>query len=220
MTSNENRQPAAPEERFDIYDESGTPVGTATRSEVHSAGYWHRSFHCWLARREGARRLVLFQQRQVSKDTYPGFLDITAAGHLTAGETMEEAARELEEELGVHAPFSSLIPLGTARKEAEGTAQGIPFIDREISEVFGLLYDAPPDSLRLQGEEVAGVYEAELEQMIELFEGRQGSLTAQGVMTGRDGRNRRSSVVIRAEHFVPRPAPYYADVFRALLSRF
>ncbi|MFC0333847.1 NUDIX domain-containing protein [Paenibacillus sepulcri] len=218
MAAHDDKRPAA-EEFFDIYDSSGAPIGTASRSEVHAAGHWHRSFHCWLVRREGSRRLVLFQQRQSGKDTFPGFLDITAAGHLAAGETMAEAARELEEELGVRAPFSELIPLGTARKEAEGTAQGIPFIDREISDVFGLVYHAPLDSLRLQAEEVAGVYEAELARMIDLFEGRCKSLNAEGVAALSGGQLQRVSLIVEAGHFVPRPAPYYTDVFRALLSQ-
>ncbi len=94
---------ASSEERFDIYDEAEQHIGTASRSEVHAKGYWHRSFHCWLARRENSRQLVMFQLRHAHKDTFPSCFDITAAGHLEAGETMRDAAREIEEELGIHA---------------------------------------------------------------------------------------------------------------------
>ncbi|MDF2838037.1 MAG: hydrolase, partial [Paenibacillus sp.] len=98
------------EERFDIYDKDMNPIGTATRSETHANGYWHRSFHCWLIRRDGDRLLVRFQQRKPSKDTNPGCYDITAAGHLSAGETVRDAVREIEEELGVTARFEELLP--------------------------------------------------------------------------------------------------------------
>ncbi|QYR21329.1 NUDIX domain-containing protein [Paenibacillus sp. sptzw28] len=205
------------EERFDIYDAAGKPIGTACRSEVHAKGYWHRSFHCWLIRREGDRRLVMFQQRQTDKDTFPGRFDITAAGHLEAGETMREAVREVEEELGVSAAYDMLIPLGETRNEAEGSARGVPFIDREISEVFGLLYDGPPASLRLQAEEVAGVYESELEAMIDLFEGRRRTVTAAGVSLCPEDGLKEASVQVSAADFVTRPYAYYAGVFRALL---
>ncbi|MFC5651367.1 NUDIX domain-containing protein [Paenibacillus solisilvae] len=206
------------EEFFDIYDEARQPIGTASRSEVHAKGYWHRSIHCWLARNDNSRKLVMFQLRHADKDTFPSCFDITAAGHLQAGETMEEAARELEEELGIQAAFDTLLPLGHTRKEAVGTARGIPFIDREISEVFGFVYDAPPASLRLQTEEVAGVYEAELAAMIALFEGKTEQLIAEGVEPGPDGVLRESARLVQASSFVPRQASYYIDVFRALLK--
>lgn len=36
---------------------------------------------------------------------------------------MSQAARELEEELGIHVPFTSLTPLMTVRYESKGTAR-------------------------------------------------------------------------------------------------
>ncbi|NBD27502.1 NUDIX hydrolase [Paenibacillus glycinis] len=212
-----NTQPAADEERFDYYDEHGVRLGTAPRSEVHARGLWHRSIHCWLARRDGERRLVLFQQRASGKDTFPDHYDITAAGHLTAGETMRDAAREIEEELGAAIPFDSLIPLGEARKEAAGIAKGMAFVDREISGVYGFVYRGPLASLTLQQEEVAGVYEADLEDMIALFEGRLARARAAGFRLGADGRPEEAEALVAASQFVPRPASYYTETFRALL---
>ncbi|SFT20129.1 NUDIX domain-containing protein [Paenibacillus sp. BC26] len=208
---------ASEEEHFDIYDEAGAWLGTAPRSEVHARGLWHRSIHCWLARRDGDRKLVLFQQRSSDKDTYPGFYDITAAGHLTAGESMRDAAREIEEELGASVPFEALIPLGEARKEAAGFAKGTAFVDREVSEVYGFVYDAPLGSLTLQAEEVAGVYEADLEEMIALFDGELDLAAAAGFRLGPDRQQLPSTVQVKASDFVTRPSSYYSGVFRALL---
>ncbi|SFI73927.1 NUDIX domain-containing protein [Paenibacillus sp. UNC496MF] len=211
--------PAGEEERFDIYDEHGVHLGTAPRSEVHARGLWHRSIHCWLARRDGDRKLVLFQQRSAGKDTFPGLFDITAAGHLAAGETMRDAAREIEEELGAAIPFEALIPLGEARKEAAGTAKGLAFVDREISGVYGFVYGEPLSALTLQREEVAGVYEAELEAMIALFENRTDRVRASGFRLGADGAPEDAETDVEAASFVPRPAAYYSGVFRDLLLR-
>lgn len=206
-----------PEERFDIYDEDMLPIGTATRSETHEKGYWHRSFHCWLIRRDGDRKLVRFQQRKLSKDTNPGCYDITAAGHLSAGETVRDAVREIEEELGVIARFEELIPLGQMREDASGIVRGKRVIDRELSDEFALECNVPLLELRLQPEEVACVYEAELSDMIALFEGERDSLQVDGVELADEGARLKPCVrVVRADEFVPRDGSYYADLMRKL----
>ncbi|QGG58025.1 NUDIX hydrolase [Paenibacillus sp. B01] len=168
------------EEQFDIYDESWMPVGTASRRDVHRLGLRHRSFHCWVYRIGSGEPKVLFQKRQLGKDTYPGFLDISAAGHLAAGETVREAVRELEEELGIAAAFEELAYLGWSEARAIGSAGGEPFIDHERSEEYALRCERRPLSLRLQPEEVLGVYEAPLRGMIRLFEGELSELRAEG----------------------------------------
>ncbi|WP_274648838.1 NUDIX hydrolase [Paenibacillus humicola] len=209
---------AGREEHFDIYDEAGRRIGDAPRSEVHARGYWHRSFHCWLIRRDGDRRLVLFQLRHKDKDTFPDHFDITAAGHLAAGETVRDASRELEEELGIAADFDLLIPLGETRMVKSGEARGVPFVDSEISDVFGLIYNGPLRGLNLQADEVAGVYEAELEAMIGLFERTVDAIDAAGVEPAPDGTLRETVREVRADRFVPRDAGYYAKLFRTLLT--
>ncbi|WP_379178956.1 NUDIX hydrolase [Paenibacillus sp. GCM10023252] len=209
------------EERFDIYDEAMNPIGTASRSEAHANGYWHRTFHCWVIRKAGDQLYVWFQLRQSGKDTYPNCYDITAAGHLSAGENVRAASRELEEELGIVAAFESLIPLGQHREESYGTACGVPFIDREVSEEFACVVDARFSlaSLKLQASEVAGVYEAELGAMLALFEGEASSVNVHGVEISPSGEllavSERS---VRADEFVPREAGYYAGVMRALMA--
>ncbi|WP_337104057.1 NUDIX hydrolase [Paenibacillus sp. YIM B09110] len=207
------------DELFDIYDEEMNPLGTATRSETHAKGYWHRSIHCWLTRREGDSRFVRFQLRQATKDTNPSCYDITAAGHLSAGETLAEAVRELDEELGVQAPLEQLIPLGQVREQCEGIVNGVPFIDREVSDVFGLVCVTPLSELRLQPEEVAGVYEADLEMLLALFEGSLTELPVTGVaLPPNGGPLLASHVVVKADQFVPRELSYYTNVLRSLRS--
>ncbi|WP_018887089.1 NUDIX hydrolase [Paenibacillus massiliensis] len=208
------------EERFDIYDEEDRWIGTASRHDTHRLGYWHHSFHCWIARQEDARSYLLFQQRQSTKDTYPDLYDITAAGHLTAGEDMSMAARELQEELGVKAELHELIPLGHTREELQGYLNGVPFVDREVSSVFGLLDQRPLHAYQLQQEEVAGLYEAELEDMLALFEGRLPTVHARGVNVEAKFAGSSSSLEdrqITADQFVPRQMDYYQRVCRALL---
>jgi isopentenyldiphosphate isomerase len=203
-------------ERFDIYDEEGNPIGIASRGEVHTKGHWHHTFHCWLVRRDWeGKAYVLFQQRSDTKDTNPGCFDITAAGHLAAGETPKDAVREMEEELGLSVLFEELVPYGTIREEDAGEAGGKPYIDREVSHVFGLVTDRSPEKFTLQEEEVAGLYEADALRLIDVMEGIEQSVEAIGVEM-KDGQPRQKSVTVRASDFVSRDCAYYIGVFRFL----
>jgi isopentenyldiphosphate isomerase len=140
------------EELLDILDESGKPTGeVVTKGEAHRRGLWHRGFHCWICGMGATGELyLLVQRRSATKDTWPGRLDITAAGHLTAGERTLDGLREVEEELGLKVEPERLIPLGSRRAEQE-----IPGgYDREFHDVFLLVDTTPPENMRLQVEEV------------------------------------------------------------------
>lgn len=88
-----------PREVFDVVDTHDRVIGRATRSEVHARGLLHRAAHILWVRSDG--RLCL-QRRSYAKDTCPGLLSSSCAGHLDAGEDYAVAARrELLEELGI-----------------------------------------------------------------------------------------------------------------------
>ena len=141
------------DERVDVLDEFGKPTGeVAWKSEAHRRGLWHRCFHCWVFGTEtSGEHYLLVQRRAAEKDTWPGYLDVTAAGHLGAGEKpLRGGVRELEEELGLRVDPERLIPLGSRRIEQE-----IPGgCDREFHDVFLLFDPTPPERMRLQAEEV------------------------------------------------------------------
>ena len=87
-------------EYFDILDENGNKTGkTKLRSEVHRDGDWHKAVHIWIINENGD---ILLQRRCATKDSNPNMLDISCAGHLTAGdESLTGAIRELKEELNL-----------------------------------------------------------------------------------------------------------------------
>lgn len=142
------------EELFDIYDDNMQHLGVKPRSQVHHDGDWHRSFHCWIIYRddEGWDRMLM-QRRAPDKDTYPNFLDVSVGGHLSAGESLEQAGREIEEELGLVADFRKLVPVGlriTASKPSTET------IDREFNHLFFLVHEQPLESYS-PNDEVSGL---------------------------------------------------------------
>jgi 8-oxo-dGTP pyrophosphatase MutT (NUDIX family) len=108
--------------------------------------------------RRGAYLLV--QRRAGTKDTWPGRLDVTAAGHLRSGEEpLGGGLREVEEELGLRIEPERLIPLGTRRIEQE-IPEGC---DREFHDVFLLFDPTSPGDLRLQEGEVEAVLRVRLD---------------------------------------------------------
>ncbi len=155
------------DELLDILDEAGRPTGeVAPKSEAHRLGLWHRCFHCWIAGSDPEGDYLLVQRRAAGKDTWPGYLDVTAAGHLAAGEETLDGLREVEEELGLRVEPERLVPLGSRRVEQEIPAGR----DRELHDVFLLLDPTPPADLRLQAEEVESVLRVALDGVEALCE--------------------------------------------------
>jgi len=199
------------EELLDILDESGRPTGEIVpKSEAHRRGLWHRCFHCWICGSDPEGAYLLLQRRAAAKDTWPGYLDVTAAGHLAAGEETIDGLREVEEELGLQVEPERLAPLGTRMVEQE-----IPGgYDREFHEVFLLLDATPPEDLRLQKEEVEAVFRLSLADVEALYEA--GSVQAREYAEGRSSATR-----IHLSEFVPQDGDYLSRVAgagRRLLS--
>src|SRR5258706_228516 len=87
-------------ESIDVLDENGLPTGlTKPKDAIHRDGDWHRAAHVWIVTNDGR---VLLQKRAAAKENWPGWWDVSAAGHCSAGESaVETAVRETEEGLGI-----------------------------------------------------------------------------------------------------------------------
>lgn len=189
------------DERLDVLDELGRPTGkVAWKSVAHRRGLWHRAFHCWISDGE----YLLVQRRAPRKELWPGRLDVTAAGHLRAGEEVMDGLRELEEELGLRVEPERLVFLGTRRMVLREPGR----FERELQEVYLLPDPTPPGSLRLQPEEVAAIVRLHLEAVERVFAGE----TVAGE-EWRDGACR--EVPVRLEDFIPDGDAYTLRVARA-----
>ena len=146
-------------ELLDYFNEKMEPLGVATREEVHQKGYWHKTFHCWIIWQKNNKNYILFQKRSLLKDNSPGKFDISAAGHFMTGESVKAAARELNEELGVHFDFKDLILLDIIKDEDISPVQ----INREFCHTYFLVLEPLLDTLQVQVEEVSGLLPVEVD---------------------------------------------------------
>ena len=102
-------------EPWQNYYQNGQPVDTPhdygapipSGQQVGVADVW-----LWRENREG--RQVLLQTRAENKRVFPGYLDVSAAGHIDFGELpLQAALRETHEELGLKLADNDLKFVGT-----------------------------------------------------------------------------------------------------------
>ncbi len=159
-------------ELLDIVDENGVPSGNQTdREEAHKKGIRHRTSHVWVARIKkniiGKKNKedyclddveLLLQIRNDNKDSHPGKLDISSAGHIPSGDTYTESAvRELREELGITVSENELHFCGKRRKEYQKNFHGSMFWDNQVSNVYVVMRDIDSDAVSYQESEISGV---------------------------------------------------------------
>lgn len=147
------------DELIDVLDAQGNPTGkTCLKSVAHMHGHYHATVHVWLYTKYGQ---VLMQQRGFNKKTYPGLWDVSVAGHIHAGETIEQGAiREVKEEISLTVRESDLQKIAV-RKGQRKHPNGIK--DNEFYHVFLLELKTDFCQLKKQDEEVANITLFDLE---------------------------------------------------------
>jgi isopentenyl-diphosphate Delta-isomerase len=138
-------------EYLDILNEDGSPTGKSLpRKEVHEQGLWHRAAHIWIINSQGE---LLIQKRSLKKQSSPGLWDISAAGHLSAGESsLQGAVKEIKEEIGLSVPPEELIELGTMKTSSvqnNGT-----YFNNQFNDIYLLEKDLKIRDVVMQESEV------------------------------------------------------------------
>ncbi len=100
-----------PEEIIDILTKEGTPTGkSCLKSEIHAKGYYHNTAHIWFYTKNGE---ILLAQRAANKTLHPLLWDVSVAGHVDSGESIEQGAiREIQEEIGLTITTNDLHKIG------------------------------------------------------------------------------------------------------------
>lgn len=187
-----------------VFNEQHEQIGTATRAEVHEKGLWHETFHCWLVN----ENYIYFQIRSAQKKDYPGLLDITAAGHLLAIETVEAGIREVREELGLTIDIHEIVKMGMTSCSIVSEKM----IDNEFCHVYLYPFEDNWDAFALQYEEVSGVVRAKLDEAEAFFLGKTSTLNIEGYEYFPDGQRAHLVRPVTTAQFVPYRELYVANV--------
>src|SRR6266550_495119 len=138
--------PPALQELIDVLTAEGQPTGIRKpKNEIHCDGDWHRAAHIWIIAPDGR---FLLQRRSLRKENNPGLWDVSAAGHLSAGESASEAAvRETFEELGLQLDARDLEFVTTLRQSS--TLNSNTYFDNEFHDIFIVRRNVDVASLNL-----------------------------------------------------------------------
>ena len=99
MTGNSKEGNSSQEEPVIIADLQNRVTGSAPRWRMRRDRLIHRATYVMVF---NSRNEILVQKRTITKDIYPGLLEMASGGVVRAGESYETSAmRELEEETGI-----------------------------------------------------------------------------------------------------------------------
>jgi RimJ/RimL family protein N-acetyltransferase/isopentenyldiphosphate isomerase len=169
-------------EPFDVVTAAGEPTGVAKpRWQVHRDGDWHRAIHLWIFGVDARGAYLDFQRRGLEKDTWPGFLDATVAGHIRAGEDWTDALREADEEVGIAVQVGEVIRAGLRY----GINEGVPGrVDHELQDLLLLRRDRPLAEYRPNPDEVDSVVRLRLDDAIALVSGEREAVEGELLRAG------------------------------------
>jgi 8-oxo-dGTP pyrophosphatase MutT (NUDIX family) len=199
-----------PDELLDAFDDGLQLIGPTPRLVVHRDGLWHQVFHCLIVRTAPPAR-VLLQRRPRTARSFAALLDLSATGHLLAGEDPRDGVRELSEELGIAAASSDLVPLGR-RLLVDDAGEGR---NREIVNAFLLPLDTPLESFDLEGCDVAGIVEIDVAALLTILADDTAEEPCHELGTDRVVR----PITCRAADLVP-PVDGYWTVLAIMAERF
>ena len=159
-------------EYFDILDDNGNKTGKIKlRSEVHRDGDWHKAIHVWIINDKGE---VLLQRRCATKDSNPNMLDISSAGHLSAGDdSLTGAIRELKEELNLDIKPEDLQFVRTLKRSSKYTPT---FINNEFDDMYVLRTNKTIDDMKYQETEISEIFFVPYKEFKKMVENKQSDL--------------------------------------------
>lgn len=149
-------------EYLDIYDSNGKHLGKEDRNIVHQKGLWHKTVHCWLYDELGN---IYFQIRKEKEQLYT-----TSSGHVSAGETVEEAFdREVNEEIGLDTSMLDKEQIETVYFRMDRNKNGKMFIDRAFANIYICKISSKLRDFNFDPNEVLGLAVLNAEEAFDLL---------------------------------------------------
>ena len=193
----------------DIYDEAMNHIGVESKGSVHQTGSWHKSIHCWITKKDSTGDYLLFQKRSADKKLLPDYYDVTVAGHLEKNEIVQDAIREVTEELGLETEFDNWRYLGI-KFDVNKNSQTV---NKEFCETFIIRNDQPLQNYHINREEVDSLIQIKIEDGLRLFAGETPIISAAGVVWDKNLLEWiNTHVNVSVDMFIPRIDFYYSKM--------
>ena len=201
------------DEILDTFDEAMKWTGTASRQEIHRLGIWHQTFGCWVLHRSRLGDFLLLQRRHKLKETQPNKLDISCAGHLSAGELPSDGIREMREELGIEVNFEHLRQVGVYRYSDVGNG----LRDNEFCHIFILeVEDQPLVTYNPSRDEIRGLYLVSVSDLQSLCRQAVGCIPLTGIEIDNYGRKLKNTLTVTMTDMVNSNVSYYELLFSTI----
>lgn len=205
------------DELIDLVSFADRPLAIIEKGQAHREGLLHRAVHLWIVHApDGEKPALLLQLRGRDKSLMPNRYDVSAAGHLLAGESyLCGALRECGEELGFTPDAHALCPLGKRVELFEdATLKNFELCTCYLLRDDRMLADYP-----IGYPEVAGLCLAPLQDLAQMLSGACETTKVTGLFYDENGVMVRETREITCADFVPR-VDAYMEKITDLATRF
>ena len=160
------------DEMVDVLTETGKFTDNVEMKQLcHKKGLWHKAVAVFII---NSKNQVLLQKRSKNKKMWPDMWDISAGGHVLAGEFGFQAIiREIKEELGLSVKKEEIIFIGCSTSiNKKGD-----ILNKHFNEYYIVTKDIDEKNLSLQKEEVSEVKWINKEEIIERIKNNYDEIT-------------------------------------------
>lgn len=160
------------DEMVDVLTETGKFTDNVEMKQLcHKKGLWHKAVAVFII---NSKKQVLLQKRSKNKKMWPDMWDISAGGHVLAGEFGFQAIiREIKEELGLSVKKEEIIFIGCSTSiNKKGD-----ILNKHFNEYYIVTKDIDEKNLSLQKEEVSEVKWINKEEIIERIKNNYDEIT-------------------------------------------
>jgi isopentenyldiphosphate isomerase len=147
---------------LDVVDENDVVIGRERRSVIHKNGLRHREIGVWFMTPQAE---LIFQQRSMTKQTWPGFLDAAVGGNVESGDDYETTAlKETLEETGLDLRIEDLHFFGKEYDELHDPNTGMQ--NNCFRGLYGYVLREPLSALKIEPGEGEGFVTIHLDDVI------------------------------------------------------
>ena len=151
-------------EYIDTYNENHQFIGRFEKSKAHELGLWHDVVGALVINPRTSDVFFQLKNHKHNGVNEKNLLEITAGGHLQAGETIEGGVREVKEETGLEISFQDMISCETRICDKDNG-----MIIREFQHYYLLPLEVDLESFNPMDNEVIGIMKLSIADAIDII---------------------------------------------------